>query len=643
MFFLNLSLGEFLALAGAISGIVTALYLLDRAKRKKIVSTLHFWTAATRAEEEQSRRRVRDPWSLVLQIVSMLCLLLAIAQLEWGTRERRGRDHVLLLDTSSWMASTAGGGLMPQAKQRAAQYVNGLPSRDRVLLVRAGGLITPVTTFTPDHRELLGRINESQPTFTALSLSDAIGFAHQAQSWSGGQPGEILYVGPERVRGDEETSGLVKNLRIVRLDAPQSNCGIRRIGVRRSDEAPDVWDASVSVKNYGNQARNLRLNLAFAGLQFSPRPLTLAPGEEKSIAYTFSTHVAGTLLASIEPGDTLPTDDHAALALPKPGLLRMAVYTSRPEVLKPLLQANHRLVAEFLRPDQYAPKPAADVMLLDQFAPPQNPGIPSLWIKPPTEHSPIPIAARSQEVTVSRWNSESSLGAGLHAKAINLPEAELFETFQGDIPVAETDKGPVVVARPSTSGTPRLAAIGFDPLAGDLRFELTTPLLFANLTRWLAPEAFRASDYTASTVGSISLPLDPNERAEQLSVMDDRGYHVPFTVRNQTVQLYVSRPSVVHIVSPERERIYSFTLPEVADKQWKPPATVAEGLPAPASISPSAFDLWQWLALLGALGLLAEWLWFGRRRKQMTPAAKTSRKQANDARAASSTREVVTK
>src|SRR5271157_5097245 len=409
MFFSNLSLGEFLTLLGAVSGIVTALYLLDRAKRKKVVSTLHFWTAATRAEEEQSRRRVRDPWSLLLQIFSMLCLLLAIAQLEWGTRERRGHDHVLLLDTSSWMASTAGGGLMPQARRRAAQYVNGLPSRDRVLLVRAGGLITPVTTFTPDHRELLDRIKESQPSFTALSLSDAIGFAHQAQSWSGGQPGEIVYVGPERVSGDDESAGLLKNLRILRLDAPRGYCGIRRIGVRRSDEAPDAWDASVSLKNYGRETRNLRLNLSFAGLQFSPRPVTLGPAEEKSIAYSFSTHVAGTLLASIEPGDALPADDHAALALPKPGLLRIAVYTSRPEVLKPLLQTNHRLVAEFLRPDQYVPKPAADVMLLDQFSPPQNPGIPSLWIKPPPDHSPVPVKTSRQDVTVSHWNSASSL------------------------------------------------------------------------------------------------------------------------------------------------------------------------------------------------------------------------------------------
>ena len=38
---------------------------------------------------------------------------------------------------------------------------------------------------------------------------------------------------------------------------------------------------------------------------------------------------------------------------------------------------------------------------------------------------------------------------------------------------------------------PKTAVIGFDPLEGDLKFELTTPLLFADLLRWLSPEAFR--------------------------------------------------------------------------------------------------------------------------------------------------------
>ena len=40
MNFLNLSLGELLGVAGAISAGVVALYLLDRSKRRQVVATL---------------------------------------------------------------------------------------------------------------------------------------------------------------------------------------------------------------------------------------------------------------------------------------------------------------------------------------------------------------------------------------------------------------------------------------------------------------------------------------------------------------------------------------------------------------------------------------------------------------------------
>ena len=43
MFFFNLSLGEFTALFGAVSGAVLALYLLDRSRRKIKVATMRFW------------------------------------------------------------------------------------------------------------------------------------------------------------------------------------------------------------------------------------------------------------------------------------------------------------------------------------------------------------------------------------------------------------------------------------------------------------------------------------------------------------------------------------------------------------------------------------------------------------------------
>src|ERR1700676_1815680 len=120
MSFLNLGLGELLGLAGAISAGVVALYLLDRSKRRQVVSTLRFWSAADVRTELKHRRRIQQPWSLILQLISLALLLTAIAGPQLGIFDVAGRDHVIVLDTSAWLGSrpntTAGQGtLMDQA------------------------------------------------------------------------------------------------------------------------------------------------------------------------------------------------------------------------------------------------------------------------------------------------------------------------------------------------------------------------------------------------------------------------------------------------------------------------------------------------------------------------------------------------
>lgn len=656
MFFLNLGVGEFLALLGALSVVVTALYLLDRAKRKKIVSTLQFWTAATHAEEEQSRRRVREPWSLVLQLLALLFLLLAAAQLEWGARERLGRDHVLILDTSSWMGAKVTGAkvsaaqnaattLMTEAKSKAEAYLRSLPPRDRVLLVRADGLITPVTAFTPDHAELRARIRESQPGFTALSLPDALNFAVQAQIWSGHRSGDVVYIGAGRTSSEENEARALPNLRIIPLESLGpgrsfgEDCGIRRLGVRRADQAPDEWEASVAVRNVGSEPCQVKLVLEYAGVRFSPRLVILSAGEEKSVPYAFTTQAAGTLNAYLEPGDELAADDHASLALPRLAALPVAVYSTRPELLRPLMEANHQISAKFFTPSEYAPNPGASLVIIDGFAPPRPPTQAALWVMPPPSASPIGVTGRGQKLTVARWLSESALSSGLHAKAEDVEDAETFALQPGDITVADSAKGPVVVAREGAQNTPRIAVIGFDPLAGQLRFSLTTPLLFANLARWLSPESFRTLEFIAGAVGSVTVPLDESEDPALLRVTDDRGFRVPFTVRNQHVEFYVDRPSIVRVVSFGRERVYSLTLPDVAQYVWKAPRQALRGIPPSLVVSASAVDLWQWLSLLAVTCLILEWYLFGRRKRFLRRSAAASQASPGAAPSASSLKE----
>jgi hypothetical protein len=69
----------------------------------------------------------------------------------------------------------------------------------------------------------------------------------------------------------------------------------------------------------------------------------------------------------------------------------------------------------------------------------------------------------------------------------------------------------------------------------------------------------------------------------------------------------------VRVITENREQVYSLTLPEVGETVWQPPASARRGVPARVTEA-SARDMWPFLALLGGIGLLAEWLMYGRSR-----------------------------
>ena len=177
MFFLNLSLPEFLAILGSLSGVVVALYLLDRLRKRHTVPTLRFFAAIEKPPVLKHRRKLQQPWSLLLQLISLLLLLLAIAQLRFGSPVRYSRDHVLILDVSPWMAARFGPNrLIDQARSAARNYVNALPLADRVMVVRAGVLATPALLFESDRKKIQLAIDQTQPGAASLDLAGCARF-----------------------------------------------------------------------------------------------------------------------------------------------------------------------------------------------------------------------------------------------------------------------------------------------------------------------------------------------------------------------------------------------------------------------------------------------------------------------------------
>ncbi len=617
MNFLNLSFGELLGLAGIVSAGIVALYLLDRTKRRQVVATLRFWTAGKLPEELQHKRRIHQPWSLLLQVISVLLLLLAIAGPRIGDLGA-AHDHVLLLDTSAWMGARARQGiLLDQAKSAAIVYVRSLPQLDRVMLVRADALATPVTQFDADKNAVADAIRRSRPSTSALNLEQALEFAQQAQKLQSQKSGEIVFVGAGRIAKQDTELPVPANLRVIAIPANGENVGLRKLSVRRAASAAktdrDAWEAFVELRNDGLQPREITLLLQFANAAAGSKTMTLAAGAVNQASFSFQAKATGLLEARVTStngrGDAFPQDDRAVIEVPVGKTLRVAVYSPEPDLLKPLLSGNPQVESTFELPAKYDPQAQADIVVFDRFVPQDVPkNVASVWIEPPAG-SPFGIRTTAAKVKLERWHQETALGAGLYTKDVELAATEVFNLAPGDQAVAETAQGPVVVQRP---GAVKMAALGFHPERSAMKYDLATPLLMANILRWLTPEIFRRSDVQAGTVGTVTVTLDNGVNPANIKVLGDDKRPLPFTVEGNRLRFFAGAPGNVHLLTGDHETVYSLTLPDVGDVTWRPPADTARGVRRGLVEASSAPNPWPWLALAGGLGLLADWLLYGR-------------------------------
>ena len=629
MFFFNLTFVQFAALLGSISTVVVALYLLDRSRRKQTVATLRFWVTAEQPTVVSPRKKIQQPLSLLLQLISICLLLLAIAQLRLGSQAATPFDHVLILETSAWMGARSAAArpqgaapvtLMEEARGRARAYLRSLPAGDRVMIVRADGLATPATVFEANREKLEDAIANSEAGATALNLEQALEFARQIQQLSARRAGEIVFVGSGRI-SERETAALasvsIPNLRVATIADATENVGLRKMGLRRSASDPDVWEIFVSVRNYGLKPHSVNLALLFGGAPAGTQSLSLAPNPEQEAMFQHRTRAAGLLEARLLTRDAFSADDRAVIELPEQKTLSAVVYSNEPQLLRPVLEANPRVHAVFRPTGEYSPAPAGmSLVILDRFRPPSPPKVDSIWIDPPAGGSPIPVRQTVTNVRLARWHSEHSLGEGLRSKDLSLESATVLETAPDDIKIAEVEAGPVIVARP---GKPKTVVIGFHPARSSMRYELATPLLFANTLRWMAPDIFLRRELIGGSVGTVNATFNAELQPSDIKVTQQDGRSLPFTLRNRTVHFFSGLPGVVRVTAADRELVYSLVLPEVAEARWEPPAGAKRGIPPTRGSSSSSIDLWQALACLGAAGLLIDWVYYGRLGRSAAP------------------------
>lgn len=611
MNWLALSPLQVAAIWGALGALALWFYLHHRRPQRRRVSTLRFW-ASVQPISQPRRRKVREPWALLAQLLFLLFMILALANPRWGGTFQ-GRSVAIVIDTSIWSQARPPGGTpwIDRARQDAQRLVNSLPLTDRVLLLRTEAAAPPILPFTTDRVALRRAISGVQTSSSTADVPRALQMGKEALA--GSEQGLLAYVGPgmlddaqahefDAFRADMESpagnGGRPQFLvRLTSDEGPLQNRGITRLSIRRDETQPDRWHLLTQLKNYGNDKFDVLLKLSIDGQPLGQQTISLAPNELANAENEFTWDKGGLLQAEIGPSDALEADNRAVVNLPPFRSLEVALFANggSPFVadLRSVLSSNPYVDTQILPPGS-APSFPPDVAIYQAKALPAQPEFNSIWFLSGAS------SPNSPPMRVVNWNRQHPVTRWVRTHDVSVRNPATLQVQPDDTVLAYADGNPptpLILAREQDGH--RLLIVGFDPHDSNFPLESAFPLLMAGGMEWMTHSVDEGTN--ALSTGEVDIP-GPVTR-----IVAPSGRDVPFARQGSDVHLLALETGMYRIIRPGGETSLAVNTQLLPAQRLQPTPSEIAGI-ARESFQPEGSDLWRWPVLLGIVALWLEWL-----------------------------------
>src|ERR1700757_818450 len=241
----------------ALAPVVVVLYLLKVSRRRQTVSALFLWR---RVVEEQQRHalfhRLRNFWSLLLNLLILLCLILAAAQLRWPGFSGVEGNSLLIIDDRARMQArdVAGRTRLDVAKQVADQILRRTSARNLTGLIVLQEKPETVVSLTDDGEELQRALNAVQPTDTTGKLDDALRLAERILVSRPGSHRILLL-------SDEPATKPMDGIEFKQIGLTNEfleNVGIVGMEARVLPADPETAEVFVKTANFGQSRKNVK-------------------------------------------------------------------------------------------------------------------------------------------------------------------------------------------------------------------------------------------------------------------------------------------------------------------------------------------------------------------------------------------------
>lgn len=616
--FAGLPFSTLLALFGGVGALTVLLYLLKLRRRAVPVPFARIWDRVLRDKESSELFSQLKRWlSLLLQLLLVLLLVLALGDPRFGQREPKGKNAVLLLDASlSMQAVDVKPSRLERGKALAKQFVRGLGSDDRAVVVQMDMLPTPLSTMSSDPSELEAAIDRVRAEDTPADLARALAFAED--SLRGLSSPEIVLISDGALDAEGLTSRVP--VHIMPVGSGDNNVAISEFSARRYPLDKSRVEVMLEVTNTTERQQEVELSLFGDGVLIDVTRLRLAPHERLPRFYSDIAGASRRLearlrLADGKPDD-LPADDRAYALMPERRRARVLVVTPGNTYLEAALLLDEYLDVTTIAPGAYPPKERFDVTIFDgvAFAPAQNGGS-ALFLNPPADKSPIKLDKPIKDFGFDRWNRKSPLLRFLALGDVQVAHGYRMAPEKGDEVLGESDLGPILVSG-VRSGIP-VVVLSFDPRDSDFVLRPAWPLfLLGTIDAFVAEDTSYLSSYR--TGGPWRIPAASSAETAELFIPGGERVIVP--IKEGRAAYFGNKAGFyrLHLTgsdAPDHE--FAANIADPVESHIKPqPKLVIGGRPLQVAVAGTPgvrHRFWAYL-LLAVVGLsVIEWFTYHRR------------------------------
>jgi Ca-activated chloride channel family protein len=305
-------------------------YFLKLRRPRQQISSLALWYQVINDQRVNSPfQRFKRNLLLLLQVLVLICLVLAAMQPFLPRSSVRAQYQPVLIDCSASMgALDAPGGerRLDAAKTQVLTLIDNLLPDQRVSLVAFHSTARRLTDFTDNKRILRDALSKLDVVPVPSQTVDAL---RMTQALAHTVPIErVLMVTDGNVPADADFE-LPFDLVYEQIPPGGPNLGITAFNARRS--GTDQWEVFVGVEGSATASQSSgKLELFRDGVSVGTEPVLLVPGRTKRVVFRLESTTAASLEARLTPDgfDSLDCDNTAYLELPKSRPLSVFVPTT---------------------------------------------------------------------------------------------------------------------------------------------------------------------------------------------------------------------------------------------------------------------------------------------------------------------------